>query len=268
MNRARFETLKQAHGYLTLGRLPSKVVHIISGSELLCLPDGKARKVKEVSDDVGPTCKHCILNASQLFPPELPPPPVPVGLASIFLIFGNHCVYCNVDLQHPEITATRDHLIPKSRGGADFPLNLVPACASCNMAKGDKDLSEFVGGDVKRLGEINARIQAGIQKFREQVTNGSVSFRKTYAPTAPQHPGELLKVYFQTPLQLTTGNFAELCGTSAPTMQRLLTGKTQITVELAYKLEQKLGTSAEYWLQIQNEYNLWHLANRTSSSNG
>lgn len=46
------------------------------------------------------------------------------------------CTYC------PEVltkdTATMDHVIPLSRGGADSIENIVPACRSCNARKGNR----------------------------------------------------------------------------------------------------------------------------------
>ncbi len=47
------------------------------------------------------------------------------------------CVYCNTRLTKQ--SRTRDHLIPRSRGGGPHD-NLVPACAPCNRAKSDSPL--------------------------------------------------------------------------------------------------------------------------------
>jgi len=58
-----------------------------------------------------------------------------------FDYFDNECRYCSKDLSE-EVT-TIDHMIPLSRGGTNWPSNLVPACASCNSRKGDKTYFEF-----------------------------------------------------------------------------------------------------------------------------
>jgi 5-methylcytosine-specific restriction endonuclease McrA len=42
-----------------------------------------------------------------------------------------------------EFYPTRDHKIPKSRGGANHKTNIVLACASCNNEKGDMPPQEF-----------------------------------------------------------------------------------------------------------------------------
>lgn len=63
---------------------------------------------------------------------------------------GGRCYYCDVVMVMPKKgamypnTATADHLLPKAAGGADVEHNIVAACQSCNNAKGDKDLVEFV----------------------------------------------------------------------------------------------------------------------------
>ena len=50
------------------------------------------------------------------------------------------CVYCGsaADL-------TTDHLIPRSRGGDDSADNVVLACQSCNISRGEKGIFEWLG---------------------------------------------------------------------------------------------------------------------------
>ena len=52
--------------------------------------------------------------------------------------YGGKCVYCG-STEKIEI----EHRIPLSRGGTNFPANLVPACKSCNCSKGTKTEKEF-----------------------------------------------------------------------------------------------------------------------------
>ena len=51
---------------------------------------------------------------------------------------GAGCWYCGAS-EAP----TLDHVMPRSRGGADDPENLVPACKSCNSSKGAKTPEEW-----------------------------------------------------------------------------------------------------------------------------
>jgi len=50
------------------------------------------------------------------------------------------CAYCGCSLLDLFNPATRDHLIPISKGGNNTKENIVPACRSCNSKKGFKVL--------------------------------------------------------------------------------------------------------------------------------
>lgn len=52
--------------------------------------------------------------------------------------YGGKCIYCGTD-QNIQI----EHRIPLSRGGTNWPSNLVPACQTCNCRKGTKTEKEF-----------------------------------------------------------------------------------------------------------------------------
>jgi len=50
------------------------------------------------------------------------------------------CVYCNCD--NP-LMLTKDHIIPKVRGGPDVEENIQPCCWICNQLKGGLTDKEF-----------------------------------------------------------------------------------------------------------------------------
>jgi len=52
------------------------------------------------------------------------------------------CTYCSARLCRRSLT--RDHVIPRSRGGPSNHDNLVPCCGPCNHAKGDRPLWRFM----------------------------------------------------------------------------------------------------------------------------
>ncbi len=54
-------------------------------------------------------------------------------LSTVLLAHGPWCHYCNRVLF--STAATLDHKLPPAYGGGDGPLNLVPACRSCNASK-------------------------------------------------------------------------------------------------------------------------------------
>lgn len=55
-------------------------------------------------------------------------------------VHGGSCIYCasNQDLH-------LDHIKPLSRGGSNWPSNLAPACATCNISKGAKWGADLLG---------------------------------------------------------------------------------------------------------------------------
>ena len=52
---------------------------------------------------------------------------------------GQKCVYCGTKAKK----ITRDHVIPKSKGGESTPENMVWACLVCNFAKADRTPEEW-----------------------------------------------------------------------------------------------------------------------------
>lgn len=51
------------------------------------------------------------------------------------------CAYCAQTF--PRHMLSRDHVVPRSRGGADTWENCVTSCKECNSAKGAKSVDEF-----------------------------------------------------------------------------------------------------------------------------
>ena len=50
------------------------------------------------------------------------------------------CAYCGGLFKEAKLS--RDHIIPRSRGGQDIWMNVVTCCAHCNQKKDDKTLDE------------------------------------------------------------------------------------------------------------------------------
>jgi 5-methylcytosine-specific restriction endonuclease McrA len=62
----------------------------------------------------------------------------------LFLRDGDRCAYCGRarrDLR-PRERLTRDHLVPRSKGGVDEWLNVLTACSTCNHRKDDRLVGE------------------------------------------------------------------------------------------------------------------------------
>ena len=50
---------------------------------------------------------------------------------------AQHCYYCNyiMSRQHPQLSCTAEHLIPRSNSGKDTRSNIVAACKFCNSMR-------------------------------------------------------------------------------------------------------------------------------------
>ncbi len=69
----------------------------------------------------------------------------------------------------------------------------------------------------------------------------------------PPHPGRGLKADFDE-LGLTTAQAAEALGISRNQLHRVVTGQSDISPELALRLEIVIGSTAETWLRMQAAY--------------
>jgi len=79
-----------------------------------------------------------------------------------------------------------------------------------------------------------------------------------YTMHDPPHPGEVLKELYLVPLGLTVTEAAKALGISRKSLSAILNGKAGISIEMALRLSQCFNTTAESWLNMQQQYNLWH----------
>jgi antitoxin HigA-1 len=73
---------------------------------------------------------------------------------------------------------------------------------------------------------------------------------------APMHPGEVLREEFLVPLGLSAGALAKVCGVPRTRIERIANEETAITADTALRLGKALGTSAQLWLNLQNEFDM------------
>lgn len=72
----------------------------------------------------------------------------------------------------------------------------------------------------------------------------------------PPHPGSVVLHDCIEPLNLTITEAASALGVSRTVLSELVTGKRGISAEMAFRLEQVFGGSAESWLVQQAQYEL------------
>lgn len=74
----------------------------------------------------------------------------------------------------------------------------------------------------------------------------------------PPHPGEILLAEFLVPLGLTQSAFAIRLGVSFPRLNELINGKRGVTPDTALRLARVTGMGADFWLGLQQDWDLWH----------
>jgi addiction module HigA family antidote len=73
----------------------------------------------------------------------------------------------------------------------------------------------------------------------------------------PPHPGEFITAVYLEPNDISGRVLAAKLRVSPSTLNRILTGTSGVTPEMALRLSKCLGRSAESWLAMQHSYDLW-----------
>ena len=68
------------------------------------------------------------------------------------------------------------------------------------------------------------------------------------------HPGEILKTEFMEPMELSAYGLAKALG--FPGIYEIVRGERAITADAAVRLGRYFGLPAQFWLRLQNDYDL------------
>ena len=74
----------------------------------------------------------------------------------------------------------------------------------------------------------------------------------------PTHPGEILLHEFLVPLGISQSAFAIQLGVSFPRLNEVINARRAVTPDTALRLAQVTGMSADFWLGLQQDWDLWH----------
>jgi len=74
----------------------------------------------------------------------------------------------------------------------------------------------------------------------------------------PAHPGEILREDYLKELNLTVTEAAKGLKIARANLSAILNERAGISPEMAVKLSEAFGTSAQFWLNLQKNYDLWH----------
>lgn len=75
----------------------------------------------------------------------------------------------------------------------------------------------------------------------------------------PAHPGLVLREYLG---DLTVTEAAARLAVTRAALSRILNGSAGVSADMALRLRDALGTSAEMWLNMQAQYDLWQAENK------
>src|SRR5258708_1759817 len=79
----------------------------------------------------------------------------------------------------------------------------------------------------------------------------------------PAHPGEIVREQCLKTLGLTVTAAAEALGVTRKALSDLLNGHSGVSPDMAIRLEQVFGSTADTWLRLQLQYDLWEARQRT-----
>ena len=79
----------------------------------------------------------------------------------------------------------------------------------------------------------------------------------------PTHPGKIIKEDYLIPLSITIKDMSAILGVSRKTLSKIINERGSITPGMALRLSRAFDTSADLWMNLQKNYDLW-LAEHTS----
>jgi len=78
-----------------------------------------------------------------------------------------------------------------------------------------------------------------------------------YVPAPPVAPGEVLRDRILGPLGITQDQLASALQVSRFSVNQIINGRRAITAEMALRLAQVTGTTAQFWLNLQRDVDVY-----------
>ena len=79
--------------------------------------------------------------------------------------------------------------------------------------------------------------------------------KKDLTPFAATHPGDLIKDELQA-RKMTQKQLAQIAGIAESVLSEIINGKRSISINSAVALEKALEIPADYWINLQSQYDL------------
>ena len=97
------------------------------------------------------------------------------------------------------------------------------------------------------------------------ITRRELRMRKPKSLMPPVHPGEILREDFMKPLHLTVNKLALDLHVPATRIAEIVHERRRITADTALRLARYFNTNPEFWLNLQNFYDL-EVSRRTGTA--
>jgi len=102
-------------------------------------------------------------------------------------------------------------------------------------------------------------------RITTRARGGRLTERRLPTHRPPTHPGEMLLEEFLKPLGVSQSAFAIRLGVSFPRLNEIVRGKRGVTPDTALRLAQVTGMTADFWLGLQQDWDLWHALRRRAA---
>ncbi|MGZ4023290.1 MAG: HigA family addiction module antitoxin [Flavisolibacter sp.] len=79
------------------------------------------------------------------------------------------------------------------------------------------------------------------------------------------HPGEILLEEFMKPLNLNANQLARYLEVPTPRIHDIILKKRGITADTALRLAHYFGTTAKFWMNLQDSYELREISQQTKN---
>ena len=82
----------------------------------------------------------------------------------------------------------------------------------------------------------------------------------------PAHPGRILGEYYLEPKGITQTDFAKTLDISLRRLNELVNENRRMTADTAIRLAEHLGTTAQFWMNLQIAVDLWEAKNERETA--
>jgi len=80
----------------------------------------------------------------------------------------------------------------------------------------------------------------------------------------PTHPGVIIKEDYLIPLSISIKDMAEILGVSRKTLSKIVNERGSIMPDMALRLARAFDTTADLWMNLQQNYDLWKAENSSN----